>query len=183
MLKKTMIFLSLSIVLSLFIVGAIIYKDIQETAQEEERESTEKSSKDRSEEAGDVEPVVAEQEQEEIYENPFGESIHAEDLSLEMTQEYIHKMSHQKVIAEAKWGFFEITDERIGWLLDIVEQSDFPGKKTYKAILTRWKNDDFSNIIEDHNIVWRLQGGTIGEATGTLSEEEEQLYKEETKEQ
>lgn len=55
-------------------------------------------------------------------------------MTLLHTEDYIHGMKHQKVIAEAKWFFYEITSERIDWLLDTVEQKDFAKKKVYEDI-------------------------------------------------
>ena len=43
-------------------------------------------------------------------------------------------------------------------------------------------SSDFSQVDQDHNTVWRLQGGTIGEATGILTPKEEQAYIESHKE-
>ncbi|MDX1771457.1 MAG: DUF6241 domain-containing protein, partial [Planococcaceae bacterium] len=36
-----------------------------------------------------------------------------------------------------------------------------------------WEEDDFSRVDEDHNIIWSLQNGTVGRATGILTYEEE----------
>jgi hypothetical protein len=43
-------------------------------------------------------------------------------------------------------------------------------------ILNRWAEGDFSRADKDHNAIWNVQGGTIGEATGVMSPEEEQQY-------
>nr|WP_238482656.1 DUF6241 domain-containing protein [Lederbergia galactosidilytica] len=92
-------------------------------------------------------------------------------------------MSHQKIIADEKWGFYEITPERIDWLLHGLKQTDFKSASLYKDILERWKEGDFSKVDKDHNAIWQLQGGTIGKATGILSPEEEETFLQETKEQ
>jgi len=87
---------------------------------------------------------------------------------------YIHRMSHQKVRAEEKWGFYLITDERIEWLLDAVKQNKdhLMYGDEYLEILTRWSESDFSKVVEEHNWVWKIQGGTDEKekATGILSE-------------
>lgn len=175
MFKKVMITLSICIAMSLLIVGFIIYKDLQvdsESAEEQPEKTTETSNETET-----VPAVAQEKDNEETEDlNPFGDNVQPEDMTVIDTEDYIHEMSHQKVVADVKWGFYEITDDRIDWLLEVVQQKDFPNKKVYEGILTRWKKDDFSNIVEDHNSIWRLQGGTIGKATGVLSEEEEQAY-------
>lgn len=83
------------------------------------------------------------------YVNPFREEYNPEQLTDRHYQDYIHKMSHQKVIADTKWGFYRITDERIDWLLESLDITyDFlKDGKIYREILTRWKNEDFSRWI------------------------------------
>ncbi|MBM7659690.1 hypothetical protein JOC85_000457 [Bacillus mesophilus] len=105
-----------------------------------------------------------------------------EIFPLEM-QEYqiqnaIHYMSHQKVKADEKWGTIRITPERISRLIQIVElhKSELNHADLYLRILTRWANDDFSQADKDHNAIWKLQNGNIGEATRVLTPQEEQKF-------
>ncbi|WP_062107320.1 DUF6241 domain-containing protein [Bacillus niameyensis] len=114
--------------------------------------------------------------------NPFGKKLFIADLTDGDYQNYIHKMSHQKIKADEKWGLYLITQERIDWLLAGLDQSDLKHKKVYKEILERWTAGDFSRVDRDHNAIWKLQKGTIGKATGILSPEEEKAYIEKTKE-
>ncbi|WP_182200843.1 DUF6241 domain-containing protein [Paraliobacillus salinarum] len=109
--------------------------------------------------------------------NPFGDSTPHTNLTNNDYQEYIHQMSHQKVEAEEKWGFYLITAERIKWLLDGLNKVDLGEKETtYQSILERWNNNDYSRVDKDHNAIWRMQGGTIGRATDILSESEEEAF-------
>jgi hypothetical protein len=107
--------------------------------------------------------------------NPFGEEVKT-PLSENLMQQYIHAMSHQKVAAKEKWSFFEITDERIDYLLNQLEINQYKHEATYEDILTSWKEGDFSDAVSDHNKVWRIQEGTVGKATGLLSPKEEEAY-------
>ncbi len=140
----------------------------------EEKLENEKQSlkEDQSEHTEQVEPTVQnEEKQENSYTNPFGNKIEPQEIEEINVLNYIHWMSHQKVQAGNKWGFYEITDERIDWLLDALDQTGHTilNNEDYKEILTRWKNDDFTNIVDDHNYVWGIQGGTdekSGKATG-----------------
>lgn len=95
-------------------------------------------------------------------------------------QDAIHKMSHQKIKAEdgKKWGSLQITDERIARLIEVVKhnQGRYEDPQLYLNILERWQAGDFSQADEDHNDIWNLQGGTVGKATGVLSEKEEAEY-------
>lgn len=108
--------------------------------------------------------------------NPFGEQTKTKDLTDAMYQEYIHGMSHQKVKAEKKWGFYEIHPERIKWLLDGLDDVNVKHEDIYREILVKWKEGNFAEVDDDHNTIWSLQGGTVGKATGILSKEEEQDY-------
>lgn len=102
-----------------------------------------------------------------------------DDMDEVEVQGHIHAMSHQKVIAQDKWGFLPMTEERISRLIEVVSASDFEHKELYEDILKRWSERDFSQIHHDHNAVWNLQGGTVGKATGVLSAEEEKEFIEE----
>lgn len=108
--------------------------------------------------------------------NPFGEDKKINDLTDDDMQLIIHEMAHQKVKADQKWGYIRITQNRIDWLYRALNKNKFTNEKTYRAILTRWKNGDFSKSVQDHNTIWKLQGGTIGKATGLLSPVEEERY-------
>jgi hypothetical protein len=108
--------------------------------------------------------------------NPFGTSVSMEEMTDDHFQEFIHGMSHQKVEASKKWGFYELHPERVKWLLEALEVVDVSYEKVYKRILTKWDKQVFSEVDEDHNAIWSLQGGTVGKATGVLSPVEEQEY-------
>ncbi|PPA71857.1 DUF6241 domain-containing protein [Jeotgalibacillus proteolyticus] len=111
--------------------------------------------------------------------NPFNGKVTKEEAADYQIQDYIHGMSHQKVKAKEKWGYYEIHPVRIQWLLEAVEESNnisSGNAATYKAILQRWESGDFSQVDKDHNTIWRMQDGTIGEATGILTPEQEQKY-------
>jgi Family of unknown function (DUF6241) len=108
-------------------------------------------------------------------ENPFGEKVKT-PLSEDLIQQYIHAMSHQKVEAEEKWSFFEITPERIDYLLSQLEINKYNYKDRYKQILTNWQNGDFSEAVSDHNFIWRLKNGNVGIATDLLTSKEEKEY-------
>ena len=61
----------------------------------------------------------------------------------------------------------------------IIEANQYEHGDVYEQIITRWLNGDFSQAVEDHNTIWRLQNGNVGEATRLLTEEEIQRYHEE----
>lgn len=113
--------------------------------------------------------------------NPFDETTKKQDgLTDKNVQNYIHGMSHQKVKADDKWFCYTITDKRIEWLIDGVENSDsIEYADIYLNILKEWKKGDFSNVVEAHNIVWEMRGGKTGKAKRKLTEQEEEDYLEE----
>ncbi|SFB11462.1 MULTISPECIES: DUF6241 domain-containing protein [unclassified Bacillus (in: firmicutes)] len=97
------------------------------------------------------------------------------DMSENAVMEAIHHMSHQKVYADKKWGALPLTPERVNRLITVVEQNKekYMNAEVYLDILERWAMYDFSVADEDHNAIWRLQGGSIGEAISVLSAEDE----------
>ncbi|RCW67075.1 hypothetical protein DFR57_108176 [Saliterribacillus persicus] len=85
----------------------------------------------------------------------------------------MHKMTHQKIIAEKKWGNIPMHEKTIEEVASIVENSDFDRKSDLLTILEYWKANDFSHAKADHNYFWKIQNGTVGKATGLLPVEEE----------
>src|SRR5690625_4610589 len=181
--------LGLMLLILILVIGAfiaIIYFDVNENYFTKEKETNSNAGIENENVSEVVKVGNVEKNEENIdkYVNPFHEEYKQEELSDRHYQDYIHKMSHQKVIADTKWGFYKITDERIEWLLKSLEinyESLYEGK-TYRDILSKWKNGNFSQVDQDHNVIWRLQGGSIGEATGILNAEEEKEYVENTRE-
>ncbi|MFP5110077.1 DUF6241 domain-containing protein [Neobacillus sp. C211] len=96
-------------------------------------------------------------------------------------QDAIHSMSHSKVYASEKWSDLEPTQERIDQLLDAVkrDQNGLDHSDLYIGILEKWHVGDFSEAVSDHNKIWELQGGSVGEATRLLTKEEEAEYRKE----
>ena len=64
-------------------------------------------------------------------------------------------------------------------LHDFSQSNDtYEYRKTYLDILNRWKIDDFSAVVDDHNLLMVMQKPTPPEgfATGIASREEEIHY-------
>ena len=182
--------LGLMLLILILVIGAfiaIIYFDVNENYFTKEKETNSNAGIENENVSEVVKVGNVEENEENIdkYVNPFHEEYKQEELRDRHYQDYIHKMSHQKVIADTKWGFYKITDVRIDWLLASLDVTyDFLDEgKVYREILTKWKNEDFSKVDQDHNTIWNLQGGSIGEATGILSTEEEKEYIENTREE
>ncbi|MFC3041506.1 DUF6241 domain-containing protein [Virgibacillus xinjiangensis] len=153
-------------------------------AMEEEAED-DGHTEEISEQREKIKGSISEQELQEFEEqglNPFGEDRPHYELTDDYYQEYIHGMSHQKVKASKKWGFYEIHPQRINWLLEGMEKVALDHEDVYRRILLKWKEGDFSTADADHNAVWELQGGTVGKASGVMDPEEEQAYLESEKE-
>lgn len=106
------------------------------------------------------------------------EELFPDDMTEYGVQNAIHQLSHQKIKAKdgKKWGAIQITPERINRLIEVIEANDYEHKSLYLEILNNWKDGDFSKSDHEHNEMWRLQGGTIGEATGLLSSAEEKEF-------
>ncbi|WP_019414740.1 DUF6241 domain-containing protein [Paenisporosarcina sp. TG20] len=114
-----------------------------------------------------------------VDEDDFDLEIHMPmDLTDDKIGVFIHRMAHQKVIADEKWGNEPLTMNRVVRLIDVIEEnkSNYKHSGTYLRILEKWRNNDFTEVDFDHNEIWRIQSGTVGRATGILSYEEEQSY-------
>lgn len=178
---------SIVILFSIFFIGAFLWGGYQWLNNEKgTMDIISKSSKAGNEERQEleeqrteIEGTITEEDLAEFKEqglNPFGEHTKMDGLTDAMYQEYIHGMSHQKVEANKKWGFYEIHPDRIEWLLDGLDQVNVEHEDAYRSILEKWKDGNFADADVDHNVIWDLQGGTVGKATGILSQEEEQDY-------
>ncbi|UDY80692.1 PRK06770 family protein [Geobacillus phage GR1] len=95
------------------------------------------------------------------------------DSSLSSVMDVMHKMTHQKIRAEDKWGAIPMTEDTINQVYEVVSNSDFDIKNDLLDILERWRKGDFSQADHDHNYIWNWQGGTIGKAYGLMTPEEE----------
>ncbi|MEC0017437.1 PRK06770 family protein [Bacillus anthracis] len=88
----------------------------------------------------------------------------------------MHSMTHQKVVAEQKWGAIPMTKLHAEAVVDILNNTNFEKKAELLAIAERWANGDFSKIVEDHNYFWSEQEGNIGKATGTMNSTDEEFF-------
>ncbi|SHN22997.1 DUF6241 domain-containing protein [Gracilibacillus kekensis] len=156
--------------LAIFIIFALVSEDNVDSANQEELVKSERKDSD----------TVAEKESEQQDQESIQEEVQEVDeekiLSENSFMNTLHKMTHQKIHANEKWGAVEITPERINLMLDIAKDSTFTHREFYMDALTAWKNGDFSNAVEVHNYIWERQNGTIGRASRLLTEEEERQY-------
>lgn len=174
----------LSIVIIGFI-GIIVFISIDfltgvETKSQEDDTRTDDNLTDMEEdeetEDQEIKELSQEKEQENKdadYINPFGDTFTKKTLEESQYQKYINYMAHQKVYADRMYGFYKITPERIDFLLEVLDIQSYQHEEVYRDILSRWKEGDFSEAVEDHNRVWTLQNGDVGKATRLLTEEEE----------
>ena len=58
-------------------------------------------------------------------------------------------------------------------MLDIVKSNDLVQGTTYADILERWKQGQYEKMDEDHNKIWKLQSGNLGEGKRVMSEAEQ----------
>lgn len=105
----------------------------------------------------------------------FAQSV-PEDASEATVMAMMHKMTHQKVIASEKWGIIQMDQESISKAKQLLQASDFNSKEELLEIINRWEKGKFDQVDDDHNFIWELQGGSIGRATGILTEQQEQQF-------
>lgn len=94
--------------------------------------------------------------------------------------EILHKMTHQKVRAQKKWGFIQMTEVNLIAVKEVLEENPILNENiNMLEMVNTWLNNEFSNIVADHNSLWGEKEGTVGKAYGRLSQaEEEALVKE-----
>ncbi|GGF13757.1 hypothetical protein GCM10010954_10620 [Halobacillus andaensis] len=178
MYKKIFGFLAALISVLIIGFGVLIFVDLMDEDTPASSAGEDKQEENENEEVHEVSELsdkkFEENESEDL--NPFGDAAAPSEMRDADFQEYIHKMSHQKVEANDKWGFYKITEERINWLSSALNKAELSHKDIYERILNKWAQGDFSTVDEDHNEMWSLQGGNVGKATGILSESEEEQY-------
>lgn len=94
----------------------------------------------------------------------------------------VHRMSHQKVRAEEKWGHLKITEERIGEVIVLLEQYNIEDRTFLHEAMLDWEDGNFSNSEKVHNVLKKPEykyAMQSGKAYGLLSKSEEQTYIEE----
>lgn len=100
------------------------------------------------------------------------------EAEAEMSQGQIistmHKMTHQKIIADDKWGAIPMTKENINNLVKVLESGDYDSRLLSMA--KRWQDGNFNSVADDHNTLWSMQNGTIGKAMRKATEEEERRF-------
>lgn len=90
----------------------------------------------------------------------------------------LHEMTHQKVQASKKWGAIPMTKENVAKMAGVVKRNKDHLKHddVYRDMLKTWQKGNFGQADEQHNKLWQLQDGTVGIATGLLSEKEEKRF-------
>lgn len=81
----------------------------------------------------------------------------------------MHLMANGLVVAEdnAKDGVKAMTQDGLNATYKLIQTlPEGPEKTNFIEIITRWKNCDFSQIVEDHNTVWKILGE--GQPEGSL---------------
>lgn len=105
----------------------------------------------------------------------FAQSV-PQDASEAAVMAMMHKMTHQKVIASEKWGIIQMNQESISKAKQLLQASDFNSKEELLEMVSRWEKGQFNQVDDDHNFIWSLQGGSIGRATGILTDQQEQEF-------
>ncbi|WP_114556416.1 PRK06770 family protein [Bacillus sp. PF5] len=88
----------------------------------------------------------------------------------------MHRMTHQKVVAERKSGSIPMIQSNTKKLKEIINKSSFAKKNELLAIADRWAKKDFSKIVEDHNYFSDAQEDSVCKATRAMDALEEQHY-------
>jgi len=79
----------------------------------------------------------------------------------------MHEMANTLIFAEDNkiWGTVTVNKETVSELLNMINTIKASKEKdTFIAIAKNWQKGNFANIVDDHNIVWKILEGTIGKA-------------------
>ena len=78
-----------------------------------------------------------------------------------------HSMANTLIEADSIWDKLPMNKANVDKLILLINKTeDSANKTTLVEIANRWKLGDFSKVDEDHDTVWSMLDGTIGEATG-----------------
>ena len=150
--------------LVLAVLGGVGFKFIQElsTGDEDRISEVAEGIVQQEETTEDVE--ASEQEEGEMKEGEV--------------QTYLHRMTHQKIVAEEKRGAIEMSPQNIQNMLTIVRENagNYEHSDFYEESLTAWEQGDFSNAVTVHNTIWNWHDGTVGKATGLMTPQQEADY-------
>ena len=94
------------------------------------------------------------------------ELLYPDNLVEDKVSEAIHSMSQQKVQSGAQCGHTQITQEKVDRLLAVCKINDYEHNDLYIPILERWSKGDFSNVVDDHNEIWKIHQGGNEDAPG-----------------
>lgn len=183
--KKAIVGVALSCgIAGLMAAGVLLYKESNVETSPPPVENVESVSTDpehaRSQEEDDASAEIQETAEEEF---EFGKNadIPPGISSEAMVIDFMHKMTHQKVVAQDKYGFIKMSPGNI-WAIKeslVAFGDEFASKETLLSIINRWEAGDFSQVDQDHNLLWELGNGRedkIGRATGIATAEEEQAF-------
>jgi len=79
----------------------------------------------------------------------------------------MHEMANTLILAEDNkiWGKVTVNKESVSELLNMLNNFKASKEKdTFIAIAKNWQKGNFVNIVDDHNMVWKILEGTIGRA-------------------
>ncbi|MDN4492880.1 DUF6241 domain-containing protein [Ureibacillus aquaedulcis] len=167
--KKTLIITTITIgVIAIFVGVYFLGQFLNQPSKQE----LQKAQEHIEEEFNTAETDMPEDEQIDLLER------FPNDLPESHMQAIIHSLSHQKVRAKYKRGVYQLTQERVERLLEVskLNVATYQHGEVYVEILTNWSQGDFSQAHVEHNKIWGILDGEVGEAEGLLSPVEEAQY-------
>jgi hypothetical protein len=170
----------------LVVVGLVIafgygtYKVLDNVDNYQEKNSGNEARSVAAPEENNESPYATKQEEYQEQTKNIGGQIFELELTDATTEgeiiEIMHKMTHQKVKAEDKWGAIPMSEHTVSQVLDFLEKSNFASKEDLIDIAKKWEKGDFQTVDYDHNYFWEWQGGTVGRAYGIMSTAEEEEF-------
>ncbi|MEK4031002.1 MULTISPECIES: DUF6241 domain-containing protein [Bacillaceae] len=171
--KFTMVFISVAVIslvcglIALSVIGVSVPAEENHLRKKQEAE-TEKETKKQTDEFVEKQINIEGDIRETLPTLNDGNEPQVTDL--------MHKMTHQKVVSDEKWGAIEMTPENIAKLKQHVLANNFKSKEFFLEILNRWETGNFDKADKDHNALWEAQGGTVGIAYDLMTEKQEKQF-------
>lgn len=120
---RSFVSILLLILISVFLIlGASIYRDLKKLKVDKESEIV-------AEQINNLEELNKKElsmikDNKASYSNPFGDIHKVDDIDERTLRFYIYYMTNQKVDAPKEEGFYQITNERIKFSLEVLDKKD-----------------------------------------------------------
>lgn len=101
------------------------------------------------------------------------QQVDVKEYTASYIAEYMHEMANTLIVAgDGKiWHTKSMDKKNISEVQQMLSNSeDFDEKDELLQIINAWSQGDFAHIVDDHNFVWKMLDGNVGQAVGINEE-------------